>query len=68
MQVVYPTSATTPEIGIHAPLLRSELGRFFAGEPEANCALCEIGCCLQRYVFDTTCDEPIVIHGVLGEA
>lgn len=67
MLSVLPTSRDIDDL-THEWSGESCAALFFAGPADDDCALCQIGCCVQRYTLGVDYTEPVVVHGVLGEA
>ena len=36
--------------------------------PLPDCALCAVGCCMQRWTIDGSVAEPWLVHGTAGSA
>lgn len=67
MLALVPATPDHDTVGLHDELDVGEVGMFVDGPAEDDCALCQIGCCVQRYVYGgPDCDEPLLIHGTLG--
>lgn len=66
MVAVVPTSADLDNLSIGRPVTvcASWLTR---DSYEPTCALCRIGCCVQRVSMDMDTQRAVAVHGVLGE-
>jgi hypothetical protein len=66
MVTVYPTAASGDDLADRCELTSVEAALFTDSFTDEDCALCQVGACIQRVSIETGWGEPLVVHGVYG--